>query len=55
MRAAKRRLVVVIAALVSLWTGAGWAQTLRVVGVNAESEGTRPGVVDDRIAAAWNR
>jgi hypothetical protein len=42
----------VIAALVSLWTGAGWAQTLWVVGVTVESEGTRPDVVDDRIAAA---
>jgi hypothetical protein len=29
---AKKRLVVVIAMLVNLWTGAGWAQTLQEVG-----------------------
>jgi hypothetical protein len=38
----------VIAMLVSLWTGAGWGQTLRVVGFNVESgrdqrrDGARP-------------
>ena len=52
MSAAKRRIVVVIAMLVSLWTGAGWAQTLRVVGFNVESGGARPDVVDDLIAGA---
>jgi hypothetical protein len=52
MSAPKSRLVVVIAALVSLWTGPGWAQALQVVGFNVESEGTRPEAVDDLIAAA---
>ena len=52
MSAAMRRIVVVIATLVSLWTGAGSAQTLRVVGVNVESGGARPDVVDDLIAGA---
>jgi len=45
-------MVVVIAALVSLRTGAGWAQVLQMVGFNMESGGARPDVADDRIAAA---
>jgi endonuclease/exonuclease/phosphatase family metal-dependent hydrolase len=52
MSAAKRHIVVVIAMLVSLWTGAGWGQTLRVVGFNVESGGARPDVVDDLVRAA---
>jgi hypothetical protein len=47
--ATKRRMVVVIAVLVSLWTGVGWAQALRVVGFNVESGGAPPDVVDDLI------
>jgi len=38
--------------LASVWTGAGWAQALRVVGFNVESGGARPDVVDDLIAEA---
>jgi hypothetical protein len=41
----------VIAMLVSLWTGAGWVQALRVVGFNVESGGASPDVVVDLIAA----
>jgi hypothetical protein len=52
MQATKRRIVVVIAMLISVWTGVGWAQALRVVGFNVESGGARPDVVDDLIAAA---
>jgi hypothetical protein len=52
MRETQRRLVVVIAAPVSLWTGAGRVQTLRVVGFNVESGGARPDVVADLTAAA---
>jgi hypothetical protein len=48
----QRRLVVVIAMLVSLWTSASWAQTLQAVGFNVESGGARPDVVDDLIASA---
>jgi endonuclease/exonuclease/phosphatase family metal-dependent hydrolase len=46
------RSIVVVAMLVSLWTGAGWAQAPRVAGFNVESGGARPDVVDDFIAAA---
>jgi endonuclease/exonuclease/phosphatase family metal-dependent hydrolase len=49
---AKIRAVIVAAILVSLWTGLGWAQALRVVGFNVESGGARPDVLDDLIAAA---
>jgi hypothetical protein len=52
MSAIRSRAVVVVVMLVSLWSGAGWAQALRVVGFNVESGGARPDVVDDRIAAA---
>jgi hypothetical protein len=52
MRVSQKRGVIVIAALVSLWTTAGWAQALRVVGFNVESGGARPDVVDGLIAAA---
>src|SRR5687767_8493526 len=52
MSATKRRMVVVIAVLVSLWKGAGWAQALGVAGFNVESGGARPDVVDDLIAGA---
>jgi hypothetical protein len=45
------RSIIVVAVLVSLWTGAGWTQALRVVGFNVESSGARPDVVDDLIAA----
>ena len=51
MQATKRRMLVVIAMLVSLWAGAGWAQALRVVGFNAESGGARPEVVAELIEA----
>ena len=44
--------VIVVTMLASLWTGAGWAQALRVVGFNVESGGARPDVVDDLIAEA---
>src|ERR671910_2330987 len=52
MRATWVRSIVVVAVLVSLWTGIGWAQALRVVGFNVEFGGARPDVVDDLIAAA---
>ena len=52
MSVIKMRAVVVIAVLVSLWTGLGWAQALRVVGFNVESGGARPDVVDDLIEEA---
>jgi hypothetical protein len=52
MNARGVRSIVMVAMLVSLWTCAGWAQALRVVGFNVESGGARPDVVDDLIAEA---
>jgi hypothetical protein len=52
MQAIWIRAVVIVAMLTSVWTGAGWAQALRVVGFNVESGGALPDVVDDLIAAA---
>jgi hypothetical protein len=52
MSATRMRAVVVVAIVISLWTGASWAQALRVVGFNVESGGARPEVVDDLIAGA---
>jgi hypothetical protein len=52
MSVRKMRAVIAVAFVLSLWTGAGWAQVLRVVGFNVESGGARPEVVDDLIAGA---
>ena len=52
MQAIWIRAVIVVTMLASVWTGAGWAQALRVVGFNVESGGARPDVVDDLIAEA---
>jgi hypothetical protein len=42
MRTTRVRSIVVVALLVSLWAGAGWAQALRVVGFPVESGDARP-------------
>jgi hypothetical protein len=51
----KVRPFVVVAVLFSVWTGLGWAQTLRVVGFNGESGGARPDVVDDLTAGVQGK
>jgi hypothetical protein len=52
MSVTRRRTVVVVALVISLWACRGWAQALRVVGFNVESAGVCSDGVNDLIQAA---